>query len=387
MLLVRGGRTLIAEGWRTADVGVTTRDGQAGITLSPGAENVGLTIDARGLLVVPGLVDIHGDAFERQIMPRPGVTFDLRTALAETDRQLAANGITTAFHGLTWSWEPGFRGADAARAFLAAVEQMQPRLSVDTRVHLRQETFNLDAEDEIVEWLGTQRVSLLAFNDHMTGTITTRYRPDKMADMVRRSGLEAAEFQRLVDRVVGRARDVPASIVRLAKAAALARIPMLSHDDLTPDARAHFRALGAGIAEFPVTAEVARAAVAAGDVTVFGAPNVLRGGSHTGCPGAADMVLAGCCSVLASDYYYPALLQAPFVLARSHGADLAAAWSLVSTAPAQAAGLHDRGQIAEGRRADMLVVDFRDGAPPAVVATIANGRLVHLADASRLVRA
>ena len=127
------------------------------------------TIDATGLLVLPGIVDIHGDAFERQMMPRPRVAFPLDIALLESDRQAVSNGITTVFHGVTWSWEPGLRGAENARAILAGIERIRPRLGADTRYHLRHETYNLDAEPEINEWLADRRIDAIAFNDHMSG--------------------------------------------------------------------------------------------------------------------------------------------------------------------------------------------------------------------------
>src|SRR3981189_1827905 len=123
-------------------------------------------INASGLLVLPGIVDIHGDAFERQMMPRPRVTFPLEVALLESDRQAVSNGITTVFHGVTWSWEPGLRGAENARAILGGVERLRDRLGADTRYHLRHETYNLDAEPEIIEWLSDRRIDVIAFNDH-----------------------------------------------------------------------------------------------------------------------------------------------------------------------------------------------------------------------------
>src|SRR6202521_2521411 len=143
-------------------------------------------IDASGLMVLPGIVDIHGDAFERQMMPRPGVHFALDIALMDTDRQVVANGITTVFHGVTWSWEPGLRSADNARAMLAAIEALRPRLGADTRFHLRHETHNLDAESEVADWIGAGRIGLLAFNNHVP---EEKSRPEKIAQMAERSGL------------------------------------------------------------------------------------------------------------------------------------------------------------------------------------------------------
>jgi len=339
---------------------------------------------ADGLVVLPGIVDIHGDAFERQMMPRPGVGFPLDIAFVESDRQAIANGITTVFHGLTWSWEPGLRGSDNARAVLACLERMGPQLAADTRIHLRHETYNLDAEDEIVGWLAARRIHALAFNDHMDIALASTGRAHKLNPMVERSGLTREEFLALVERTHARGGDVPASIARLARAAVAAGIPLLSHDDTSPGQRAWFRDFGCRIAEFPTTIETARAAAQAGDAIVLGAPNVVRGGSHTGWTKAADMVGLGYCSILASDYYYPAPLVAPFRLAADGVAPLHEAWQLVSASPAAAAGLTDRGSIVAGQRADLIFVDAADPLRPRLVAAMVAGRLAYLADANRL---
>ena len=161
---------------------------------------------------------------------------------------------------------------------------------------------------------------------------------------------------------------------------------MLSHDDESPAMRQAFRAQGVAIAEFPVNEETARDAAAASDFIVFGAPNVVRGGSHTGWTRASDMIAKGLCSVLASDYYYPAPLLAAFRLAADGVLPLAAAWQLISSAPARAAGLADRGTLAAGQRADIILVDDTMPLRPRIVAVVAAGRLVHLTEANRLVR-
>jgi len=375
---IEGGRTLL--GHEIAETSLTIT-GHSIAQVGAGAHGM-RKFDARGLLVMPGIVDIHGDAFERQLMPRPGVDFPVDVALIDSDKQAIANGITTVFHGTTWSWEPGLRGADNARGLLQAIETLRPHLAADTRFHLRQETFNLDAEDEIIGWLKAGRVDLLAFNDHMD--LAGISKPAKRARMVERTGLSSDAFDRLVDRVLSRADDVPASIARLAHAANAAGIPTLSHDDSSPAMRAGFRALGVRIAEFPINEETATAAAEAGDFIVFGAPNVVRGGSHTGWTRASDMIAKGLCSVLASDYYYPAQLLAAFRLVNDDICTLPQAWSLVSAAPAKAAGLTDRGEIAPGRRADILLIDDSIALRPRIVAVIADGKLAHLTDAARL---
>jgi alpha-D-ribose 1-methylphosphonate 5-triphosphate diphosphatase len=336
--------------------------------------------------VLPGIVDLHGDAFERQMMPRPGVDFPIDVALIDSDRQAIGNGITTVYHATTWSWEPGLRSADNARQLLEAIEQMRPQLAADTRFHLRHEIYNLDAECEIIDWLGQGRVDLFAFNDHMDSTVASLAKPQKRSRMVERTGLANEAFDRLVQSVVTRSHDVPASIARLAEAARAADVRMLSHDDESPAIRQAFRAQGVAIAEFPVNEGTARDAAAAGDFIVFGAPNVVRGGSHTGWTRASDMIAKGLCSVLASDYYYPAPLLAAFRLAADGVLPLAAAWQLISSAPARAAGLADRGMLAAGQRADIILVDDTVPLRPRIVAVVAAGRLVHLTEANRLVR-
>jgi alpha-D-ribose 1-methylphosphonate 5-triphosphate diphosphatase len=176
MFEITGARLLAANGGLVSASLVFDDDGIRGIDIAAVSAR---RIDADGLLVLPGIVDLHGDAFERQLMPRPGVHFATAVALLETDRQMIANGITTAYHGLTWSWEPGLRGADAARGFVAALETQRQRLCCDTRLHLRHEAYNLDAEDEILDWLSRGRVDLLAFNDHIQPIAAAADNPKK----------------------------------------------------------------------------------------------------------------------------------------------------------------------------------------------------------------
>jgi alpha-D-ribose 1-methylphosphonate 5-triphosphate diphosphatase len=382
-LFIQGGRTHLGTEITETSLRVSGRDIVAiGSDQGRGA----LGIDASGLLVLPGIVDLHGDAFERQMMPRAGVDFPVDVALVDSDHQAISNGITTIYHATTWSWEPGLRSGANARLLLEAIEAMRPQLAADTRFHLRHETYNLDAEAQIAGWLADGRIDLFAFNDHMDSTVEGLAKPQKRSRMVERTGLSSEAFDHLVERIVSRADMVPASIARLALAARKANVRMLSHDDNSPAMRQDFRALGVGIAEFPVNEETAREAADAGDFIVFGAPNVVRGGSHTGWTKTSDMIAKGLCSVLASDYYYPAPLLAAFRLVADGVLPLAAAWNLISSAPAQAAGLDDRGVLAEGQRADIVLIDDRIQLRPRLVAVVAAGRLVHLTDANRLIQ-
>jgi len=384
---IEGGRALVGASLEEASVDL---DCEGGIIAGVGAQaNAERAIDARGLLVLPGIVDVHGDAFERQMIPRPGVGFPIDVALLESDRQAVANGITTVFHGVTWSWEGGLRGAENARAILDGIERLRPRLGADTRYHLRHETYNLEAEAEIMTWLARRRIDAIAFNDHMSHTVDASSRAQRLlAQMAERSGATREGFLAVVERTKRRADEVPTSIERLAAAANASGVPLLSHDDASPEQRRWFRALGCRLAEFPTTVETAEDAASHGDAIVLGAPNVVRGGSHTGWIDATEMIGRGLCSVLASDYYYPAPLLAAFALARRGTLPFGQAWALVSQTPANAVNLNDRGQIARGQRADLIIVDpSADGQQPRVVAAIVAGRVVHLARADIIVAA
>jgi len=339
--------------------------------IRPAPRTPGKAIDAAGCLVLPGIVDIHGDAFERQIMPRPNAMFPLDLAMLDSDRQLVANGITTAYHGITVSWEPGLRSLATSLEVIAAMEGLEPLFQADNRVHLRWETFALDALEAVAALLARLKTPLLAFNDHTTPLMKAADVRLAISKHAERSLVAPERYMELHDAVLERRAEVPAAILALAAVARQSGVPMLSHDDRSPEERRFYRGLGARIAEFPVTAETIAASAEAGDHIVLGAPNVVRGGSHTGALGAEQAIRQGQCSILASDYYYPAPLRAALAVADRGILSLEQAWNLVSSAPAEAAGLTDRGRIAPGLRADLVVVDPRQARP---VATICGGR-------------
>jgi alpha-D-ribose 1-methylphosphonate 5-triphosphate diphosphatase len=172
--------------------------------------------------------------------------------------------------------------------------------------------------------------------------------------------------------VAARSDAVPPALEKIAAAARAAGLPMASHDDDSIPIRDRFRSLGAHICEFPMAEEVGAAALEAGDFVAMGCPNVVRGGSHLGWASAARLAEAGICRVLTSDYYYPAMMRAAFVLANRGVLDLARAWALISENPARAGKLTDRGTIEAGKRADLVVVD---PSTCRAVATIVRGQV------------
>jgi alpha-D-ribose 1-methylphosphonate 5-triphosphate diphosphatase len=389
-----------AEVYLPGEITDTTVTMDSGTIVEIGGAVQGLEIDARGKILAPALIDVHGDAFERQMMPRPGVYFPTQTALIDTDRQLAANGIATAYHAITLGWEPGLRDVSRGRELMQAMQDLAPRLTVENQVQLRWETFAFEALD-VIEWaLKGPLLPSVAFNDHTSMTMRAydvpiqdrvfELSPDfsiaslddermkkRTASKAHRAGLSEEDYIALLGKVWERRGDVPGAIAKAAKMARDAGAPMLSHDDTRAETRAYFRDLGASVAEFPMVMEAAEAARAGGDLIIFGAPNAVRGGSHIGSLGAGEMVEAGLCDALASDYFYPAMLAAIDRLDREKRADRLALWSLVSNGPARAMGLDDRGDIAVGKRADLVLVDWPQGQTPAIQGTWVAGRCAY----------
>lgn len=325
-----------------------------GSGMPPGAREV----DLAGAMLLPGMVDVHGDAFERQISPRPNVRFPLDLAMEETDRQLRANGITTAYHGLTLSWEPGLRSVANGEAFLDAFARMHHAFGIDHRIQLRWEIYALEAAELVESWLAHPLRPALAFNDHTTSTIrgfADGMPHKKVGEWASRAGLDVDTYREMVVSLADRQHHVPDAIARVAALAREHGAAILSHDDLTREERQRYRRCGATVSEFPLAVEAAEDAISAGEHVVLGAPNVVRGGSHIGAIKAEDAIADGLCTVLASDYYYPAMLKAAEMLSARLG--LPAAWRLVSASPAAAMRLSDRGEIATGRRADLLMVE------------------------------
>jgi alpha-D-ribose 1-methylphosphonate 5-triphosphate diphosphatase len=214
------------------------------------------------------------------------------------------------------------------------------------------------------------------FNNHLPEAVEmAEHRPDRFASWAAQTRRTAGEMLAIVHHAQAQEPEVPAALAALSARFAGLGVRMGSHDDATAAGRAFFRALGAGIAEFPTTAEAARSARDAGEPVLMGAPNVVRGGSQTGNIAAADLVAEGLVDALMSDYYYPALAQSAWALVGAGLADLPAAWAMISETPARIMGLSDRGRLAPGLRADLAVVDPETHR---VEMTLARGRVAHL---------
>jgi len=348
---ISGGDVLWPTGFDTAPLNLA--NGHIADTAEPAAQ----ALDASGAWVLPGIIDLHGDGFEAIVQPRPGVHFPYDLAYAEADAQMIANGITTGYHALTVSWEPGLRDIAISRALVDSLEQTAPRLTCDTRLNIRWETFAIDHMDQVIDWLARRPGDILSINDHTSANHHLGEDSAKLKRMAARMGLSPVDAKAEIAKTWNRRNEVPSAIDHIcARAASLGR-PILSHDDATPKDRQTGRTRQVRVAEFPTTAAAARDARDAGEHVVLGGPNALRGESHNGALCATQAIESGLCSILASDYYYPAPLNAVFRLHDIGVLPLEQGWSLVSANPAAAVGLEDRGVLSLGKRADVLVVD------------------------------
>lgn len=345
---------------------------------------------ARGLTLVPGLIDLHGDMLEREINPRPKATFPVEIGLAEVDKRLAANGVTTAFAAISFAWhkQDGIRSEDRAREIMGTVNRMRPVLLTDHYVHARFEITNPDAGAVLEELLHAGEIQLVSITDHTPGQgqyrDVERYVKFAIEWHKRQTGEDITADHVMAHIEASQARpkawDAVAGIVPIAKSYG---IPLASHDDDTA-ARVHYMVeLGMTISEFPVTEEAAREAKARGVHVLMGAPNAFRGTSTTeGNLSALEAIEAGLVDILAADYYPTALLHAPFALADRGVMPLVDSIKLVTQHPAEAVGLHGRGTIAEGKRADLTLVET--GTPHRVRGVLREGKPIywdrHMAD-------
>lgn len=334
-------------------------------------------VDLSGFWILPGIIDLHGDGFERHLIPRPSAPFPLATGLAGFDREAAAQGITTAYMAQSWSWEGAQRSPAATEALLEALDAFRPQALVDLRVQIRAETHLVTETERLLAAVRRHRVDFVVFNDHLEEGVTmAAAQPARFEAWARRIGRAPEDLLAAIRQAEAAAPGVPRSLCRLAEEFDSVGVIYGSHDDPDGATRERFRMLGAVVAEFPLTHAAAAAAKAMDCPVLMGAPNVVRGGSQAGNAAAMDMILAGRCDALVSDYYLPALAGAVWRLVDEGVMDLPRAWAMISERPARILRLADRGRLDPGKRADLVVVNQ---VSRQIEATITGGRLAYLA--------
>ncbi|MBL3572727.1 alpha-D-ribose 1-methylphosphonate 5-triphosphate diphosphatase [Rhodovulum sulfidophilum] len=324
-------------------------------------------VDLTGYLILPGIVDLHADTVDRHL-PRVASPLAPDLALAASDRDAAAHGVTTGWLAQDWSWEGGHRAPDRAEALMAALAAYRPRMLTDLRLQLRCEIHTVGTAERLIEAIGRYRIDYVVFHNRLDAAAErAQDRPWPPPCRADRDGLAAAQAAM---------PDVPRYLCRLAEAFDAMGVLYGSHGDPDGETRERFSMIGARIAEFPTTRRAAAAAKAMNDPVLLGAPDVMRDGSQPGQVPATDLIAQGLCDALVSDFYYPALPHAVWRLVDLGLKTLPQAWAMVSQRPAEILRLPDRGRLDIGKRADLCVINERTRA---VEMTIVGGRLTYLA--------
>ena len=316
-------------------------------------------VDLGGDHLAPGLVELHTDNLERHIQPRPKVDWPHDAAIIAHDAELAGVGITTVFDAMRVGSVPsGKRGdyAKYARGLASELLDLRARgaLRISHFLHLRAEVCSQTLIEELAEFGAEDRVGIVSLMDHTPGQRQFRDL-SKLAQYVKgKHGLTDADFDEHVATLMAlRAENGAAHEAAAVAAAARFGAVLASHDDTTAEHVATSAAYGIRLAEFPTTAEAAAACHDHGIAVMMGAPNLIRGGSHSGNVAAAELAEMGLLDIVSSDYVPAALLSSAVRLGAIWN-DLARGIATVTAAPAAAAGLADRGRLEPGARADLI---------------------------------
>jgi len=334
--------------------------------------------DVTGQHVIPGIVCLHNDAIEKAINPRPSANFPTDLALMALDRALISVGVTTQFHALAFIGTEGNERAVAATALLAeAITAFQASMRglIDHHVLYRFDVRSPESFETVCRYLRTAPVKLIAFTDPMLGQGLPRDAA-RTYEQLRPEVRDTLSLARWQEQRTAYLEETTPRIPQMYEAAARfvreTDAILMSHDDETPEKVDAMHTLGCRIAEFPITAAAARRAHERGMPVSMGAANLVRGGSLSGNARVLDLVAEGLVDILVADYHAPSLLRGAFLIAEHGIMPLPAALAMVTATPACAVGLHDRGTLAAGQRADVIVTDA-SGSVPVVTRAIVAG--------------
>lgn len=335
--------SVLFSGGTIVDVGPTTDPPLSGAA----------SVDVSGAVVMPGIVDLHGDDIESERNPRSSAQVSIDTALLSTDRINALNGITTKFHAIAFEETPEDNRSIAEATDLAQRITHTDGLLIDNRVHTRCELScpSVDAVAALVSDGTADLVSIMHHGPDEGQFDDASFRDHYIND---RNVPREAIDELIADRQTVSEETLLSCAARAAEAAEAAGVPLASHDDNTVETVEWMDRLGVDISEFPLTLAAADRAKACGMTTALGAPNLIRGGSLWDNLSVRDAIDAGVCDVLCSDYHPPSMLAAPFV---ETDEPLSTRVARVTQNPADAVGLTDRGRLESGARADVIVVD------------------------------
>ncbi|MBV9388284.1 MAG: alpha-D-ribose 1-methylphosphonate 5-triphosphate diphosphatase [Chroococcidiopsidaceae cyanobacterium CP_BM_ER_R8_30] len=337
-------------------------------------------IDLTGKVLMPGMIDLHCDAIEKEIEPRPGTLLPMNFAMAQIDRRNAMAGITTPFHAISFAHEElGVRNNNIAAEIVRAIHTYQPHALVDNRVHCRYEITDPTGLQILLDLLAENAMHLVSSMDHTPGQGQFKDLEAYQNYISRTYKKTVVEAEAMAQRKLENASRTQSRIETLITKALHQNVEIASHDDDTPERVQTMADLGVNLSEFPVNLETAKAAKSLGMYTIFGAPNILRGQSQSGSMKAITAIHHHVVSCLCSDYNPGALLAAVFLLPRISELTLPQAIALVTMNPAQALGLRDRGEIAVGKRADLVALEQVNNLPQ-VTTTWVNGNIAYFCE-------
>ena len=375
--LIRNARIVAGN---TVFYGTLSVEGAYIADVAEGACSMAHADDWAGDYLLPGLVELHTDNLEKHLMPRPKVHWPVLPAILGHDAQVVGAGITTVLDAITL----GDLDADGVRvkSFAACIEGLQAAtaagvLRADHFLHLRLELSDPDLLKRFLPFVDHAQLKLVSLMDHTPGQRQWRDLELYRTYMTGKQGWSNAKadamFALMVERQQLYAQPNRRAIIACCASRAMP-LPLATHDDTTADEVRDGVAAGIRISEFPTTLEAARAARQHDQYVIMGAPNLVRGGSHSGNVSASALAQAGLVDVLSSDYAPASLLHAAFLLQES-GFSLPRAVATVTSTPARMIGLHDRGEIAAGLRADFIRVRMFDGLPVVLASWKAGQRV------------
>lgn len=337
-------------------------------------------VDASGHTLFPGFIDMHGDMIEQELEPRARVDFPMQVALNALDARLAASGVTTAYAAVSFSRgarEGERRSYDHTSKVIRELYAAKAQARVDHRIHARFDITFDNAVGVLGDLLEAGQVDLVSLMDHTPGQGQYRNLEIHIKNKAAHFGVSETKARQMVTTAIAeRSRPQEVLLANMKAVSGMCRnhgVALASHDDDTVAKAKLMADLGSVIAEFPVTFEAAEVAIDRGIMTAMGAPNAMRGQSYSGNLSAREAHAAGLLSILAADYHPAAILPAIRILAAQDPDGLPGAARLASANPAKALGLTDRGEIAVGKRADLVLVNAKDR----VAATLRAGEVIY----------
>lgn len=367
-IVLRGG-DIVTPDRVVTDGALVIEDGRIAEVLSAIPTLAGENVRWINGLIAPGFVDLHSDALEKEIRPRPAASMPVDLAIMELDRKLAGHGITTIAHAISFTETDGdIRAHRESEQVALALGRCVPTCLVRHLIHARYEVSDIGAAPTIHRLLDRDMLCMVSFMDHAPGGRQFKCLADFVRYYAPVYGLEPAAVVRLAEEKHRRRQEAAGAMEdtlgTLASAARRRGVLLASHDDQSAEQVFWASRLGVTMSEFPVSAEAAEAARMSGLHVVMGAPNLLRGGSTSGNLSALDAFRKGVLDSLCSDYYPAAMLHAVFRLYTDGHARLPEALRLVSLHPACALGLgRETGSLEAGKAADVVVIGGRRGVP------------------------